>query len=216
MPTPAKETPLYSQLTDMLALQDRMNTKVHPQWRDQQYAWYRAIWTECAELLDHFGWKWWKKQTPDLPQIQLEIVDIWHFGMSILLQTETDHAALAQRLAQDWIAADGSADFREAVEDLARHVLDTRDFSVPLFCRLMILADLEFDDLYRQYTGKNVLNFFRQDHGYKDGTYRKQWQGREDNEHLAEVLVELDASAPDFAQAVYRALQDRYTTAKSP
>lgn len=37
---------------------------------------------------------------------------------------------------------------------------------------------------FKQYTGKNVLNVFRQDHGYKAGTYIKVWDGREDNEHL--------------------------------
>ncbi len=200
---------MQAQLTAMLALQDRMNTKVHPQWRDQHYEWYRAIWTECAELMDHFGWKWWKKQTPDLPQIQLEIVDIWHFGMSILLQQGHDHAAIARHLQQEWTSTTRTPDFRVAVEMLAQDVLTTKGFSIPLFCQLMTLTDFGFDDLYRQYIGKNVLNFFRQDHGYKDGTYHKKWHGREDNEHLAEVLAQL-AVTDDFADAVYRELQARY------
>ena len=34
---------------------------------------------ECSELLDHYGWKWWKHQATDLDQVKLEIVDIWHF-----------------------------------------------------------------------------------------------------------------------------------------
>lgn len=40
--------------------------------------------------------------------------------------------------------------------------------------------------------GKNVLNRFRQANGYrtaiKEGTYRKLWGGREDNEHLFPAL----------------------------
>jgi len=201
---------MKQQLIDMLSLQDRMNTKVHPEWRQQRFEWYRAVWTECAELMDHFGWKWWKKQAPDLPQLQLEIVDIWHFGMSILLQDSSDYATLAQQLEQDWKSPATTDDFRLAVEDLSREVLTTRRFPIPLFCQLMTLADFSLDQLYRQYIGKNVLNFFRQDHGYKDGTYHKQWHGREDNEHLAEVLESLDASSADFADAVYQALRDRY------
>jgi len=58
--------------------------------------------------------------------------------------------------------------------------------------------------------GKNVLNFFRQDHGYQDGTYIKEWQGREDNEHLSELLESLDATAAGFPEAVYEALTSRY------
>ena len=57
---------------------------------------------------------------------------------------------------------------------------------------------------------KNVLNFFRQDHGYKDGTYIKEWQGREDNEHLSELLESLDAATSNFPEAVYEALASRY------
>jgi len=54
------------------------------------------------------------------------------------------------------------------------------------------------------------LNFFRQDHGYQDGTYVKEWQGREDNEHLSELLETLESSAADFPDQVYEALSARY------
>ena len=200
---------MKQQLIDMLTLQDRMNQKVHPAWRSQHYEWYRAIWTECAELMDHFGWKWWKKQTPDLAQIQLEIVDIWHFGMSILLQDSDDYPALADTLLSQWQNANRTEDFRLAVEQLAADVLAQKNFSIPLFCQLMALADLSSNQLYRQYIGKNVLNFFRQDHGYKEGTYHKQWHGKEDNEHLAEVLATLDASGGSLQDRLYQALEAR-------
>ena len=74
----------------------------------------------------------------------------------------------------------------------------------------MHAIDLDFDALHLAYVGKNVLNFFRQDNGYQEGTYQKSWAGREDNEHLVELLGDLDAHAPDFADQVYRALAVRY------
>jgi hypothetical protein len=58
--------------------------------------------------------------------------------------------------------------------------------------------------------GKNVLNFFRQDHGYKDGSYIKVWQGREDNEHLVDVVNQLDSNDSSFRDDVYRGLVARY------
>ena len=67
-----------------------------------------------------------------------------------------------------------------------------------------------FDDLYRTYVGKNVLNFFRQDHGYRDGSYVKTWDGREDNEHLVEILVVLDVDDIEFQTLVYAGLEERY------
>ena len=71
-------------------------------------------------------------------------------------------------------------------------------------------VDMSSDDLYRQYIGKNVLNFFRQDHGYKEGTYIKVWDGKEDNEHLVEVLDQLDPSLDNFADLLYAELESRY------
>ncbi|MDY0007389.1 MAG: dUTP diphosphatase, partial [Spongiibacteraceae bacterium] len=98
----------------------------------------------------------------------------------------------------------------EATEALAADALTRHGFALPLFWDLLHAAGLDFDALYRQYIGKNVLNFFRQDHGYQDGSYRKQWQGREDNEHLVEILAELDSGAADFSDNVYAALAGRY------
>ncbi len=62
---------MKQQLATMLELQNNMNTKVHANWREQQFEWYRAIWIECAELLDHYGWKWWKKQHRMLIKLRL-------------------------------------------------------------------------------------------------------------------------------------------------
>jgi hypothetical protein len=69
---------------------------------------------------------------------------------------------------------------------------------------------MDFDQLYRSYVGKNVLNFFRQDHGYQDGSYIKVWEGREDNEHLVEIVNGLDSDSAGFRDAVYQGLRGRY------
>ena len=60
------------------------------------------------------------------------------------------------------------------------------------------------------YVGKNVLNNFRQDHGYKTGEYQKLWSGREDNEHLVEVLEGLSCDPDEVPAEVYAALEARY------
>ena len=195
----------------MLDLQDKMNTKVHPKWREQGYEWYRAAWIECAELMDHAGYKWWKHAEHDIEQIQLEVVDIWHFGMSALLVENEDMEALAANIVKDLSAAsDANLSLLEASETLASACISSQSFSTSAFLNLMRASDLSFDQLYRMYVGKNVLNFFRQDHGYKDGSYVKIWDGREDNEHLSDILSHLDASDTGFAEAVYQGLSDSY------
>ena len=71
---------MKQKITTMLELQDSMNSKVSPDWRSAGNEWYRAIWMEASEMLEHYGWKWWKKQEPDAMQVKLEIVDIVHFA----------------------------------------------------------------------------------------------------------------------------------------
>ena len=195
----------------MLSLQDKMNTKVHPDWRSQGFEWYRAAWIECGELMDHAGYKWWKHAEPDIEQIRLEVVDIWHFGISALLTETNDQDDLAAGIVNDLSQEPSqSLTLLLATEQLAASCVSTKSFNVSHFKALMIASDLDFDRLYRLYVGKNVLNFFRQDHGYKDGSYQKTWAGREDNEHLSEVLEGLDISSESFADQVYDGLSERY------
>lgn len=201
---------MREQLLTMLELQDAMNSKVHPQWRSQNYAWYRAIWVECAELMEHHGWKWWKKQSPDKDQVVLELVDIWHFGLSVLLLEGKSPAQIADQVEQALAVEQPTGNFLHAIERFTAATLTDRQFDVSLFAALMAGADLSFDELYARYVGKNVLNIFRQDQGYQSGAYRKTWQGREDNEHLMEILKQLDRASASFRDDVYRSLELRY------
>ncbi len=199
------------QLKIMLSLQDNMNTKVNANWQAQGYEWYRAIWVECAELLDHYGWKWWKKQSPDTEQVALELIDIWHFGLSILLQSGKPIEEIVSLIEKQLVIHTDEKDFRLDLEKFVAATLGDREFHVDLFGRLMAGINMSFEQLYRGYVGKNVLNFFRQDHGYKDGSYRKHWHdGREDNEHLVEAVLSLDATKPEFKDELYQALVVRY------
>ena len=202
---------MLQQLTTMLEMQDRMNRKVHPDWINQQFAWYRALWIECGELIEHYGYKWWKHQQPAWGHVKLEIVDIWHFGMSMRFDGTSTPAQIAAGMLEELrLAPPQTMELREAVEALAGRALVGREFPVGHFWSLLQAAGMTPDELFTAYVGKNVLNFFRQDHGYKDGSYRKTWQGREDNEHLAELLGQLDSRSPRYADELYGALAARY------
>jgi dimeric dUTPase (all-alpha-NTP-PPase superfamily) len=194
----------------MLELQDAMNSRVNPAWREANNEWYRAIWTECAEMLDHYGWKWWKHQAPDLDQVRLELVDIMHFAMSDYLLQEADTGLVADRIIAELSKPESGNDIRAAIEVMAQSTIANRSMHFSNFANIMALIDMDFDHLYRMYVGKNVLNFFRQDHGYKDGSYTKLWDDKEDNEHLAELLSVLDSSNVNFKDDVYQGLKSRY------
>ncbi len=198
------------QIQQMLTMQDAMNSRVSSSWRENQYEWYRAIWVECAEMLDHHGWKWWKHQVIDVAQVQLELVDIFHFGLSLRLMSGQTVDDISAQLSAELTQSGNETDFKIALENLASAAITNKAFDAIALANCMRLMNMDLDELFRQYVGKNTLNFFRQDHGYKDGTYVKMWNGVEDNEVLAKVVATLDASAENFQQRVYQQLKAQY------
>jgi dimeric dUTPase (all-alpha-NTP-PPase superfamily) len=202
---------MHQQIATMLELQNSMNTKVHSDWRAQNFEWYRAIWIECAELLDHYGWKWWKKQQPDIDQIALELVDIWHFGLSILLLKDKSVEDLCELVANEFSDIVSTENFPRDLEEFTSNTLISKDFDIKGFAGLMQGIHMDFNQLYVGHVGKNVLNFFRQDHGYQEGTYHKQWGGKEDNEHLVEIVSTLDTSSSTFKDDLYNEMKALYT-----
>ncbi len=208
----------------MLSLQTSMNIKVDPNWVKARYPYLRAVIIEAAEAIEHHGWKWWKKQEKDLPQLQMELIDIWHFILSeILLRNQADQdkslTALTDSLSdsstQNVINFDdqqfliNELDLIEKFELLIALSVSRR-IELALFASIMTDCEISWTELYCQYVGKNVLNMFRQDKGYKEGTYQKTWNGREDNEYLVEIIGSLDSSRLEFKDEVYAALESAY------
>lgn len=194
----------------MARMQIAHNEQVHREWRTQGYAYHRAIWIECAELLDHYGWKWWKHQELDLDQVRLELVDIWHFGLSDLLRAGVSEAEIAGQFAQLTPSPGSPDDFRDAVESFALATGQAQRFDLAAFLVVLRCLPMSLTETFELYVGKNVLNHFRQDHGYKSGDYRKLWNGREDNVHLMEALAGLDCTPDKVPDALYAVLAERY------
>ena len=215
---------LREQASTMLSHQMSMNAKVDPDWLAARYPYLRAVAIEGAEAIEHHGWKWWKKQEKDLPQLQMELIDIWHFILSEILlrnsgNVDASLAALMMLLdsanTQKIIAFDDQQYSIDEIDLLTKLELlialsVVRRIELSLFQSIMSKCQIGWLDLYRQYVGKNVLNMFRQDHGYKDGSYQKIWNGREDNEYLVEIIDSLDPNQAKFKDQVYIALKSSY------
>lgn len=212
-------------ITTMLEMQLGMNERVNNDWIAANYSWYRAINVECIEAIEFVGWKWWKKTKSRMPQLRMELVDIWHFMLSALLQHKNGSIALVRHdmtaelnLAMKSVQLDNQYYILAQMSlleklDLLSGLAAAKRTNLALFESILIDCDMDWMTLYKQYVGKNVLNFFRQDHGYKTGTYLKIWQGREDNDHLIEVMDSLDINEGDVRVEVYSALKTRYTKA---
>jgi len=201
---------MKQKIINMLELQDAMNSKVNEDWRGAGNEWYRAIWMEASEMLDHYGWKWWKKEEPEIMQVKLEVVDIVHFALSIRLEQNQSLDDTAELIARDFENLMQAEDIRKSIECLALLTLTDQGAHFTFIAGIMKYLDMSFDELYEIYVGKNVLNMFRQDNGYKEGNYNKIWNGREDNECLADIMKQLNGDSLTFRDDVYAALAQKY------
>jgi len=213
-----------NQAHTMLSMQAKMNSKVDPAWISAAYPYMRAVVIEAAEAIEHHGWKWWKMQSMDLPQLQMELIDIWHFMLSELLLTHAGNEENAFKILMAEIAVnDAKAEIIFDARVFQIKQLTTleklelligtgvsRRVEIGLFAAIMSDCQLSWQDVYLQYVSKNVLNFFRQDHGYKEGTYRKIWQNKEDNEHLVDIMQELNPQDAAYQDLLYTRLAQRY------
>lgn len=188
--------------------------------------WKRCTYLECAELIESYPWKHWKNidAQPDYANIKIEAVDIWHFIMSQGLEDYKEKNLgniedLAQSIQNLKNYPDFTADITsiskdnyaqiEIVEVLMKRLFcdDSTEALMEAFIDIAVQSGLNLDTLYKLYVGKNILNRFRQDHGYKEGTYIKIWYGEEDNVTMQNILDKEENITPD---ALYRALEEVY------
>lgn len=173
-------------------LQEKLNATVNPNWKKAQYAWYRAAWIEAAELMDHFNYKWWKNidKEVDREQALLELVDIYHFLISDMLVHNVSPAAIYNTYKR--VAHIKPKDKEEILSEIEAFVATCAETQMILpvdYARMVVMCGFTLEEVLKWYIAKNCLNIFRQDNGYKDGSYVKIWNGREDNVVLAELVA---------------------------
>lgn len=198
--------------------------------------WSRCMIMEAAELIDSFpSWKHWKDLNiaGDELNAKIELVDIWHFLMSFLIEqltidayahsdvkenfSELSETSLKFLWESDYIKerikklfpelrdavvlqqafVGMGKDFENRVDSIAYDVTDfietcnatarelneidyrTKTDRLQICFQLLITfmaMSRHFDlDLKTAYEAKNLLNEFRQLHGYKEGKYKKEW-----------------------------------------
>lgn len=207
----SKEQISDAQLEEMLVLQDEMNSVIRADWKENPFPYIDAVIIEGAEAREHYGWKWWKKQEPDLDQVRMELVDIWHFYLSEIIIAVPD--SLEEQLEE--IRSLGGlfcSDPNNFLEAIDRIIGDATygNYNLKAFSQAMEFVDFSWQELCLWYFGKNMLNLLRQNHGYNEGTYRKQWGEKEDNVVLVEFLKSLDTGQEYTKDSIYEALEVLY------
>jgi len=234
-----------SKFEEMVAMQEAMNSRVIKDWRSQNYAWKDAIWTEAAEAFGHLKFEWWKNQGSPInyEAVKLELIDIWHFLLSEIMSKEDlikqdkgydslysfvkdviefsesfneslfkfDKLDFQKRALRFIVEGAAGLDGEKSPSGGVGHILGGFYLSLRAF-------DVSWDDLYKGYIGKNTLNRFRQDHGYKTDTasYKSTWYPEEDNDHLTIIVNSLDVDSPSFKEDIYAKLEDIWNYKNEP
>jgi len=151
---------------------------------------------------------------PYINHIVMELVDIWHFGISDMLINfkEIDKtAAIISKLCDvPYEETTQKQDLPFLIEGLVEGTLLSRSFNVSNFLSLCRCLNIDIDKLYNLYIGKNILNIFRQKYGYDKGHYIKMWDGREDNDYLIEFTKTLDMSSSSDQNILITRLTETY------
>lgn len=220
----ALTAPTAEMLTLLFTIQNATNSEVRADWRTvKPEAWHRAVNREATEAQEHLGWEWWKKQEPDLKQAHIEVIDILHFGISMIM---VEHSELE---IEDLIRLHSWSTTNPTFENLnSLELLDViggiaalqRQFNVLAFCTLLSKLGLDWNDVMRLYVGKNVLFSFRRANGYREGTYIKYWHPKdktEDNVYMHKKALEIEYDEY-YGDRLWGYLADTYcllTTQKS-
>jgi dimeric dUTPase (all-alpha-NTP-PPase superfamily) len=216
----------------MLELQQQLNDATNGEnWEEgitkngKKIDWRRCIYLETAELIESYPWKHWKNidAQPDYENIKIELVDIWHFMMSEALRLyKVEGLGSIEALNQKIMAMESYQQLEEAqestldsytqialVEEMIKVLFCSEDINqlINSFLNVTAHLGLNLSTLYALYIGKNILNKFRQEHGYKDGSYIKVWNGEEDNVVMQTLLENNQNITPD---ELYQALTLAY------
>ncbi len=208
---------MKEKIIQMLELQNKLNTMTSGEnWRDgitnkwKIINWRRCMYMEMVEAIDSTPWKHWKaiEWKTDIKNFQVELVDIWHFLMSELLRNLSveQSSLIIEKYIQEtyplrlpifWDKEKNLMlnDYLKPYEDFIRLALsneDNIDYLEDITKQFFLCLDvsaMSFIELYKLYIWKNVLNKFRQEHGYKEWTYKKIWSNwQEDNVTMQEYI----------------------------
>lgn len=223
--TPVVATPIFpigvltkEMATVMFKTQDSLNTLIDPDWRTRANNWDLACAMETGECIGHIGYEWWKHTEPNIPMAQNELVDVWHFVVSKALEYGVPLDVFLESFESDSPEVEEEAErvrkltLLMILQDLMLGFSSGATY-VTTFTVAMEKLELSWHELFLQYIGKNTLNIFRQKNGYKEGTYKKSWVGKEDNEIMLanlEYLKDNEVPSKDIAEALYQCLAEDY------
>lgn len=211
---------LENAVAQTMSLQDKANqVMAGGDWTKNGIDWVSCAVVELGESFPWSAYKHWKKMEHNFFQAFVEIVDSYHFMLSLAIergitaQALSEHAKKALMLVELQASKfNESTDLDEqkrmaktGLKQLMAHCLqaefDNEILAKTVAAHLIAASQMGFneEDFIRAYVPKNCLNLFRQHNGDRAGQYPRMWhfegQEIEDNQ-VVETLVKRN---PDLA-----------------
>jgi dimeric dUTPase (all-alpha-NTP-PPase superfamily) len=180
----------YDLWLETIELQKSFNDQVAPGWQqdrlNKKYNYWMAVLDETVEVLNSRHWKWWKDSsklnTVDWDNVSVELIDIFHFVLSLCIQNELQNTLFMQLVNMEMNKEDVKKikdekffesfweEFLMAVQMKLLPVIAVR------LVEYWYRAGNNIDDLFREYRVKASLNKIRQEFGYGvKNSYHKMW-----------------------------------------
>jgi dimeric dUTPase (all-alpha-NTP-PPase superfamily) len=202
--------------------QDTLNEISCKGWLNKGLNYRRALRLEAAEAMESTPWKWWKFGDLDISNLKIEAIDMIHFGLSVCLMDGYEGWKWLDDQVKTLLETPLNVPSDKRVQEM-QEVLDKIMFMsfdaanssfgpsdlIIEISRFMWLLGMSRDDMFKLYFGKNILNEFRQNNGYKAATYKKIWDGKEDNVFMQRVVSDLEIS-DHYDADLYDALDKKY------
>jgi dimeric dUTPase (all-alpha-NTP-PPase superfamily) len=177
---------------ETVKMQTSFNNSVAPGWKgdknNEKYNFWMAILDETVEVLGSKHWKWWKNNSKmdevDWANVRVELIDLFHFILSLTIQQENEQLLLASLInlelnpksilrskeKDDKFFEDFWNDFLSGVQMKMLPIVAVK------WVEFWYRAGGNAEDLFKEYRVKNVLNKLRQKYGYgAKNTYKKMW-----------------------------------------
>lgn len=208
----------FNMWLETVEIQKVFNNSVAPGWQldrgQDKYNYWMAILDETVEVLGSKHWKWWKDKNKmnqvDWDNVKVELVDIFHFVLSIAIQHESQHIIFSQivNLEMNRLNPDSQKTTTPRIQDKDffknfwdEFLMAVQYKNLPLVAVRMVeywyRAGGTAEDLFMHYRIKSALNEVRQEFGYGTSTYAKNWLDVQTGE-----MVEDNVIAGKLAQGI--------------
>ncbi len=191
---------------ETVEMQKKFNDGVAPGWqldkKGIKYNYWMAVLDETVEVLGSKHWKWWKDVdklgTVDWENVQVELIDIFHFVLSIAIQNDSSSIFFSQLINMEMDKHNPNSilkikpnNYFDSFWEEFLTAVQYRNLSLVVI-RLIeywYKAGGDAELLFKHYRVKSSLNDIRQEFGYSKGKYSKMWLDIDTNTKVEDNVI---------------------------